>query len=391
VPLRLLGLVCAACATAVVVALEPNAHAGSDLDLLLRSRLGLTPSQVAAVREGRPVAVALPSSVDREIQVGGAVHVGAPADRLTALLQDVERLETGHGFLQTKRLSDPPRLADFKDLQLPADDIAALRKCRPGDCSVKLGKGAFDLLARIDWTASDVTAKVNDLTRATALTYIDAYRKGGNAELAIYLDSKRPQFIATEFAGLMARAQVWPEVLRPLYEYLLTYPATSAPTNSTGFFYWSMAEFGLKPVLRLNHVVVFPTGHPAGPYSVVAVKQLYASHYFQTALEIRAVVSDEGQSASGSTLVIVNMARSDGLTGLFGGLVKSKARSGSREGLERALAAIRRMAESPALDSGPQQSALGSRPPEPPGSTPGAGQRPESGAQSRFIESPRAR
>jgi hypothetical protein len=33
------------------------------------------------------------------------------------------------------------------------------------------------------------------------------------------------------------------------------------------------------------------------------------------------------------------------LTGLFGGLIKSKAGNGSRDGVERELAAIRRMAE----------------------------------------------
>jgi hypothetical protein len=42
---------------------------------------------------------------------------------------------------------------------------------------------------------------------------------------------------------------------------------------------------------------------------------------------------------------MLNMARSDGLTGLLGGLIKPRARNGSREGLERALAAIKRMAE----------------------------------------------
>ena len=345
-PPRLAGLACVLGVTAVVAASEPATPAASGLEAFLRNRFELTSSEIAAVRKGRPVAVALPSNVDREIQVGGAVHVDAPAERLTALLQDVERLETGRGFLKTKRLSDPPLIGDFEDLHLPAEDIAALRKCRPGDCDVKLGQGAFEALTRVDWAAGDVAARVNQLARGAALAYVDAYRKGGNAELAVYIDSKKPQLIAAEFAGLVARAQVWPDALRPLSARLLGYPAAPAPANSRDFFYWSMAEFGLKPVLRLNHVVVFPTGQPEGLRSVVAVKQLYASHYFQTALEFRAVVADEGRPAIGSTVVIVNMARSDGMTGLFGGLVKSKARSGSREGLERALAAIRRMAES---------------------------------------------
>ncbi|HEX7484694.1 MAG TPA: hypothetical protein VF332_00965 [Vicinamibacterales bacterium] len=323
-----------------------GAPADAGLEAFLRSRLRLTAQQIAAVRQGRPIAVVLPAAVDREIQVGGAIHVRAAADRVAHLLQDVERLESGEGFLETRRLSDPPRLEDFRDLDVPAGDIASLRTCRPGNCDVKLGKGAFDLLARIDWTAHDVAAQVNDLARATSLEYINAYRKGGNAQLAIYRDSERPQFIAAEFTDMVSRAQVWPDLLRPLSTYLLGYPAASAPPDTREFFYWSMAEFGLKPVIRLNHVVVFSTGRASDLQYVVAVKQLYASHYFHTALELRAVVADDGPDAPGSTLFILNMGRSDGLTGLFGGLVKSKARSASREGLERALAAIKEMVES---------------------------------------------
>jgi len=337
----------ALCMTASVLAAGGRSPAETGLEQFLRSRLGLTNQQIAAVRQGRPVAVALPTSADREIQVGGAVHVNAPADRLAAVLQDVERLESGAGFLRTRRLSDPPRLEDFNDLELPAEDVAALRKCHPGHCDVKLGKGAFDRLAEVDWTARDVAAQVNVLARRVSLEYIDAYRKGGNAELAVYLDSDRPQLIAAEFKDMLSRAQVWPDILRPLSEYLLGYPTVPPPADTSDFFYWSMAEFGLKPVLRLNHVIVHATGKSSGPQYVVAVKQLYASHYFHTALEFRAVVADEGPQARGSTLAILNMARTDGLTGLFGGLVKSKARSGSRDGLERALAAIRKMAEAP--------------------------------------------
>jgi hypothetical protein len=343
--LRRLGSVLVLCAAASILMSGQQPPVDAGLDPFLRSRVGLSGKQIAAVRLGRPVAVALPTTVDREIQVGGAVHVGAAADRVATLLQDVERLESGEGFLKTKRLSDPPRLEDFKDLELPGQDIAALRTCRPGDCDVKLGKGAFDLLARIDWTARDVAARVNDLARKTALEYIDAYRMGGNAELAIYRDSDRPQFIAAEFTDMVTRARAWPDILRPLSNYLLGYPATPMPPNTRDFFYWSMAEFGLKPVIRINHVVVYSTGMTTGLRHVVAVKQLYASHYFHTALEIRAVVADESPQARGSTLVILNMARFDGLTGLFGGLVKSKAKSGSREALERALAAIKRMTE----------------------------------------------
>jgi hypothetical protein len=144
---------------------------------------------------------------------------------------------------------------------------------------------------------------------------------------------------------MIGRVDLWPDVLTPLANYFRGYPTAARPRLTSDFFYWSLAEFGLKPVFRINHVVVHGTGRTSGPLHVVAVKQLYASHYFHTAFEVRAVVSDGRPSGKGVYLVVLNMARSDGLTGLFGGLIKLRASNGSRDGLERALATIKRMAE----------------------------------------------
>lgn len=312
---------------------------------LLGQRFGFTPNQLAAVDAGTSVAVTLPSSVDREIAIAGAVFIHATAARLVSVLQDVERLESGEGFIRTKRLTNPPRLGDFAGFQVPAADVKALRDCRPGRCDVKLGQGAFDRLEKIDWSAPDAAARVNALARQASLDYVLAYRKGGNQELAVYLDSERPQSIAREFEEMIGRVDLWPDVLTPLAKYLRGYPTAARPRLTSDFFYWSLAEFGLKPVFRINHVVVQGTGRTSGLLHVVAVQQLYASHYFHTALEVRAVVSDRRPSGNGVYLVVLNMARSDGLTGLFGGLIKPRASNGSRDGLERALAAIKRMAE----------------------------------------------
>ena len=108
----------------------------------LGQRFGFTPDQLAAVDAGTGVAVVLPSSVDHEIAVAGAVFVRATGDRLVSVLQDVERLESGKGFIRTKRLSNPPRLADFAGLQLPPADVEALRGCAPGTlrCQTRPGR-----------------------------------------------------------------------------------------------------------------------------------------------------------------------------------------------------------------------------------------------------------
>jgi hypothetical protein len=334
-------------ATAVVLALQTSVAVQSQVSAaqLLCQRFGFTPGQMAAVDAGTSVAVVLPSRVDREIAIAGAVFIQATAARLVSVIQNVERLESGEGFIRTKRLSDPPRLGDFAGFQLPATDVEALRDCRPGRCGVKLGQGALDLLGKFDWSAPNATSRVNALARQTSLDYVLAYRKGGNQKLAVYLDSETPQPVAREFEEMVGRGDLWPDVIPPLAKYLREYPTAARPRLTSDFFYWSLAEFGLKPVFRINHVVVQGTGRTSGLLHVVAVKQLYASHYFHTAFEVRAVVSGRRPSGKGVYLVVLNMARSDGLTGLFGGLIKPRASNGSRDGLEQALAAIKRIAE----------------------------------------------
>jgi hypothetical protein len=219
---------------------------------------------------------------------------------------------------------------------------------------------AVTLVAKQAVMGSDVMAAVPPSARVAARTLVLAlfyatqlavlaflaYRKGGNPKLAVYLDSERPRSVAREFDEMIGRADLWPDALTPLARYFRGYPTAPRPRLTRDFFYWSLAEFGLKPVFRINHVVVHATGRTSGPLHLVAVRQLYASHYFHTALEVRAVVSDGRPSGKGVYLVMLNMARSDGLTGVLGGLVvRPRATSGSRDGLERALTAIKRMAE----------------------------------------------
>ena len=333
----------AACAASTLVGAQGPAARRSLRDLLVQ-QLKFTDAQVAAVRRGEAVAVNLPAPVAREIAVGGAVRIGAPASALVDVIRDIERLEQGPGFLGTKKLSNPPTVADMRAFSLPDEDVAALRSCRPGKCDVKLGQGAFDRLASIDWKSATAADQARDLARQLAVEYVQAYRSGGNAALAIYRDADRPTFIAREFAAMVKESSGLTTTLPDVSTYLLDYPK-ARPASVDDFFYWSLADFGLKPVFRLNHVVIHPTGQSEGLLYAVTTKQLYASHYFHTALEVRALIDDAERPGKSHYLVVLNLARSDGLTGMFGGIVRSKARSGARSGLESAMRAMKRLAE----------------------------------------------
>jgi hypothetical protein len=111
-----------------------------------------------------------------------------------------------------------------------------------------------------------------------------------------------------------------------LRDYLLRYPAVTL-ANSTDFLYWQEASFGLKPTIRINHVVI--QDRPGE--TVIASKMLYASHYFWTALERRMLVPDPSRG-KGFWLMTLNRSRSDGLSGFVGRVVRSRVRSEALRG-----------------------------------------------------------
>ena len=120
----------------------------STIDTLLRTHFRFSAAQVADVERGRAVTMSLPGSMDREMVAAGAVRIDAPAERLVEVLRDIEKFESGSGFLKTVRISDPPRVDDFASLSLPAEDVADLRRCRPGDCDVRLGRTCLRAVGR---------------------------------------------------------------------------------------------------------------------------------------------------------------------------------------------------------------------------------------------------
>ncbi len=136
----------AAMSAAIVVAAHVAAIQGvSSIDTLLRTHFRFTAAQVSEVQRGRAVSVSLPGTMDREMIAAGAVRIDAPVERLLEVLRDIQKFESGGGFLKTVRISDPPGAGDFAELSLPAGrHRGSSARAGPGHCDVKLGERAFD-------------------------------------------------------------------------------------------------------------------------------------------------------------------------------------------------------------------------------------------------------
>jgi hypothetical protein len=110
--------------------------------------------------------------------------------------------------------------------------------------------------------------------------------------------------------------------------------------NTDAFLYWQEAQFGLKPTIRINHVVMIE--QPS--HVAIASKMIYASHYFWTALELRVLVPDPPRG-HGFWFVSVNRSRSDGLSGFVGRVIRGKVRSEAEKGMAAALNATKSQLE----------------------------------------------
>jgi hypothetical protein len=296
----------------------------------------LTPAQQTQLAAGHPMTKLLDSDPSKEVSVFGAVWVNAPLSRYVAAMRDIERFEKGPNFRVTKKISNPPRPEDFALLTVPDDDARDLRTCKVGACELKLGREAIGRLrTEVDWAKPTARADVERLARAIALEYVRGYLEGGNARLAVYRDGDRPTFVSDEFASMIDRMPEMAEFLPDLKRYLLAFPKATL-TNSESFIYWQEAKFGLKPTIRINHVVI--TEQPT--HVAVASKMLYASHYFWTALELRVLVPEPARG-NGFWFVSVNRSRSDGLSGFTGRIIRGKVRGEAEEGMGAVLRATK--------------------------------------------------
>ena len=308
--------------------------------------LGLTPQQIAAIDAGRPVAKVLPWGGPSEVYVFGAVRVVGSPDTYLEAARDVRRLSGTPGYQGIGEIREDATVADLRALAFDPDDVKALKTCREASCDVQLPTSGIQLFRDgMDWSRPDAVDQANALARSGVLELVQAYRSGGNEALGEYRDKQHPARVAEQFRTMIGRASALPDVLPELRRYLLEYP-NAALAGADSYFYWEKVAFGMKPTIRVNHAVIYRGTAQGHDFGVVAIKQLYATHYFHTALDMSVCVDDGATVAPrGFYLLTLKGSQQEGLTGAKGSILRKVAVDKTRSSLERALASIKRSVE----------------------------------------------
>lgn len=313
-----------------------------ELQKFLQDNIGLNQNQIAAIRSGKPVTKAMPARTPGEVFLFGAVYVHAAPESYVKFASDFDRLRKLPGYLAIKEFSNPPQLSDLDGFSLDSDDVKALQNCKPGDCLVQMPAGAIGGLQQsVNWSAPDADQQVNQFVHAAILKRLLSYEQQGNQALGVYNDKRDPTEVPKQFAYMLSYDKVLPQYLPDFFQYLLDYPKDK-PANVEDKFYWASVKFGLKPTLRVVQVLTMRGNAATGPAYVIAEKQLYSSHYFETALDLTFCIrGDNDTGQPGFYLLMAMGSEQAGLTGVKGSIVRKVAVDRSVSSLRDALATIK--------------------------------------------------
>ncbi len=326
----------------LVCALPSYSQSNADLQTFFRDDIGLSQDQIASIQSGQPVAKNLPSRVPAEVFLLGAIYIHAAPEKYLQFAHDFDRMRKLPSYLALGVLSDPPKLSDWKGFSFEKDDIGALKNCKPGDCLIQLPAGTMeDFNKAIDWSAAGVNEQANQLLQKEALQRLQAYQQEGNQALGTYNDKRDATDVSQQFAYMLSYSKALPARLPDFYQYLVSYPKAK-PANVEDTFYWSRVKFGLKPTLRVVQMVTLRGGPSNEVEYAIAEKQLYSSHYFETALDLSFCVrATHDPNQPGFYLIMAMGSEQAGLTGVKGSIVRKAAVGRSVSNLRDALTGIK--------------------------------------------------
>src|SRR5207247_8998150 len=86
--------------------------------------------------------------------------------------------------LESGWFSKPPRPADLEGLTLEDADVEAARKCRPGDCALKLASSAMDRIrTELAGPAAQAKPQGTALVRQMLVEDVAPHQTGGIGEI----------------------------------------------------------------------------------------------------------------------------------------------------------------------------------------------------------------
>ena len=296
----------------------------------LRKVIQLDEGQLADVEKGEVVTKQLPTTEKSEVAAFGVVRTSGTVDQLLAAAKNVLESHKIEQIPEVGLLSNPAKPENLQGLHYPPDDIAALKKCKPGSCDVKLGTNGLEAVSRIDWKAPDAEAQAIAALNQLFVGYVQAYQKGGTEAMSNVLDKKDEKSRADLYRELLAHSPYLVDYEKDFNDYLANYPKGTL-AGAEDAFYWTKDTLGPKPVVSIYHQTFYKSGGGA----LIATKLVAATHFFNASLELTA--ASPTPDGKGLYLMCLERTRLDPPTGALAGALMGKVRGGVEKGVKEIL------------------------------------------------------
>jgi hypothetical protein len=329
-----------AAATAALVAAPATSV---DPFAFFRPSIAVSADDHRELERGEAIARVL-GGTERQIGVFAAVQVNVDGDRLVAWTRDIVKLKKSPYVIAFGRFSDPPRMQDLDGLILDDEDLSAIRRCRRGDCGVKLAGEEIDRLRLTLAEAGDNwKPAVQDAFRQIVLQRVDRYLSNGLGAMPGIEDRDGTLSLDARFSSLLNRSLFLTASAPWFAEYLGRYPRTPI-AGVESFIYWSKERLGGKAIISATHVSILRSSDRGLPDALVAGKGIFATHYVNASLGLTAIM--RGRPGSPNYLAYVNRSEVDVTGGVFGGLVRAIMERRLRKEASTVLLGLRQRLES---------------------------------------------
>jgi hypothetical protein len=322
-------------------ALGPPPAAEPIIEEYLHDSIGVTGNELSDVHRGKVLTKLLPTLNPRDVTVFGMVQIATTRDAFAPRLADARRIIALRSPT-FEIFDDRATEENVAHVAIDLSEYRGLRGCRVEHCDFKLPAATMrDFATRVDWTSDAANLQVDSIARASLLRFVDDYRTAGSTAMVEYDDNHAVKSHEA-FMALLEQSGYLRDFVPALRDYLELYP-THRPDGAKDVMFWEEDRLPhLRPTLTVSQMVMYST--PSGT-PLVAVKQVYADHYFEGALELTAAF-DAPATPKGPAMYLITVRRyrfdalpSGGFLNLRG-RVRGRLADAVRDGLERERRAV---------------------------------------------------
>jgi hypothetical protein len=301
----------------------------ASLQNLIHENAEFDSADFAKLEQGHPAVTVLPARHKQEVAVYGLVRVDTPAERFLQSFRDTMATRSNSAILEIGRFRSAPSIDDLSTLTMESEDIEDLKSCVVGNCELKLSAKMIDQFQKsVDWQSSNYATQATDLYKKMLLEYVRDYLTHGDGALIDYADKSRTVSVLQGQRALLSSL--------PAFFHQSRQDGNSFSTVENAIV-WSKIKFGLKPVLAINHIMIFKNEQELGPEILVLSKQIYANHYFNGSVSVTGLARNSEEQY----LFYENHSLADALQGLFSGIKRRVIEREAADGLTSILKGTR--------------------------------------------------